>query len=259
MKQAWAICLFEIRRVFKQKKSWVLMFAMPIVFSLIFGGLSGDSGVSKTKLALVDEDATVVSQSLVKKLLANETLEISTTSGDAAQTLLHDKKVAGILIVPQGLEQSLAAGVKQEIKFQHGPDLSVAATISQTLNDLLAQTAVNVRAAGLWSQGTGNADWHGYYAKLADSTTAPAVAVDAQQVTKDPATEQLNGSSRSSIGFSIMFLMMSMMSVTGTILEARKNGVWYRLMSTPMTRLKVLGGYMLSFFFTGWIQFGLLM
>lgn len=259
MRQAWAICLFEIRRVFKQKKSWVLMFAMPIVFSLIFGGLTGNSGVSKTKLALVDEDATVVSHSLVKQLSANESLEIGTTSGNEAQTLLHDKKVAGILIVPHGLEQSLAAGVKQQVEFQHGPDLSAAVTIAQTVNDLLAQTAVNVHAAGLWSRGTGNADWRDYYAKLADSAEAPAVTVDAQEVTKDPATKQLTGSSRSSIGFSIMFLMMSMMSVTGTILEARKNGVWYRLMSTPMTRLKVLGGYMLSFFFTGWIQFGLLM
>ena len=259
MRQAWAICLFEIRRVLKQRKSWMLMFVMPIVFAMIFGGLSGGGEAAKTKLALVDEDRTAVSQEVVQTLSANETLAITVTSGDEAQTLLQDQKVAGVLTVPHGLEQCLVAGATQNVRFQHGPDLAVAATISQAMDDALAQEAVHVQAARLWSEGKGVADWQGYYVKLTEASKTPAVTVDAQAVTRDQAAQQLTGSTYSSIGFSIMFLMMSMMSVTGTILEARKNGVWYRMMSTPLTRLNVLGGYMLSFFFTGWIQFGVLM
>jgi ABC-2 type transport system permease protein len=56
-----------------------------------------------------------------------------------------------------------------------------------------------------------------------------------------------------------MFVMFSLLSVSGTILEARKNGVWFRLLSTPVSRAQVIGGYMLSFFLIGWIQFGILM
>ena len=67
------------------------------------------------------------------------------------------------------------------------------------------------------------------------------------------------GLSRSASGFSIMFLMITMMSVTGTILEARSNGVWYRLLSTPASRFEIAFGYLLSFFMIGWIQFGILM
>jgi ABC-2 type transport system permease protein len=60
-------------------------------------------------------------------------------------------------------------------------------------------------------------------------------------------------------GFTIMFVMIAMLSSTGILLEARQNGVWYRMMSTPATKVELLCGYMLAFFLIGWIQFGILM
>jgi ABC-2 type transport system permease protein len=56
-----------------------------------------------------------------------------------------------------------------------------------------------------------------------------------------------------------MFLMITLMSVTGTILQARSMGVWYRMLAAPASRFEILGGYLASFFLIGWIQFGILM
>ncbi|QXG62183.1 linearmycin resistance permease LnrN, partial [Bacillus spizizenii] len=60
-------------------------------------------------------------------------------------------------------------------------------------------------------------------------------------------------------GFSILFVMLTMMGAAGTILEARKNGVWSRLLTASVSRMEIGAGYVLSFFVIGWIQFGILL
>lgn len=53
--------------------------------------------------------------------------------------------------------------------------------------------------------------------------------------------------------------MLTMMGAAGTILEARKSGVWPRLLTASVSRAEIGAGYVLSFFVIGWIQFGMLL
>ena len=265
MGQILAICGMEIRRVFKQPRSWVLMFLMPIFFTFVFGSMTGGGeGVYKTKLAVADEDRTAVSQALVEKLAVDELLSVERVDSAAeAEQMVKDKKVAGSVVVPNGYQKSFVEGNKAEVVFQHGPELAIATGIKQLLDDAMAQTAVRMQAAKTWSAKTGQG-WQGAYEKLTSSAAVAgggsgSVGVESQVVVKGKESSQMNNSAGRAVGFSIMFVMMSLLSVTGTILEARKNGVWYRMMAAPATRLQILGGYMLAFFVTGWLQFGILM
>ena len=184
-------------------------------------------------------------------------------SAAEAEQMVKDKKVAGSVVVPNGYQKSFVEGNKAEVVFQHGPELAIATGIKQLLDDAMAQTAVRMQAAKTWSAKTGQG-WQDAYEKLTSSAAVAgggsgSVGVESQMVVKGKESSRMNNSAERAVGFSIMFVMMSLLSVTGTILEARKIGVWYRMMAAPATRMQILGGYMLAFFVTGWLQFGILM
>jgi ABC-2 type transport system permease protein len=258
MKQIMALCLFEVQRVFKQRKNWILMVVMPLVFTLVFGGLTGD-GANKVKVALVDQEGTKASQALADRLAKSDMLEISRPALADAQGQLDDGKVSALIVIPEKYEGHLLAGEKTEVTFRHGPGLGTAPAISGLIDDAMAQAAIQVQAAKTWSQHSGDANWQGEFDRLVAATATPQVSVEAATVAKDAATKEMNNASQRAIGFSIMFVMIGLTGVTGTILDARKTGVWYRMLSTPASRLQVLTGYLLSFLITGWVQFGILM
>lgn len=261
MNQILALCQFEIKRVMKNKRSWVIMFLMPIVFALLFGGLTGSQSASKTHLALVDEDHSMLSQEFVQLLSTQEMLAVVAVPEAEAEQALNDKKVAGIVLIPRGYQLAVLQGQKFDLTFRHGPNLTLAPTIIQAMNDIETRQSVRTAAAKQYAQeADGSLDWLPEYDKIvAASNARPAVTIETTAVSRNQSTLTIQGSTRSSIGFSIMFLMMSMVTVTGAILEARKSGTWYRMMTTPARRLQVLLGYLLSFFLIGWIQFGTLM
>ncbi|PWK03932.1 ABC transporter permease [Tumebacillus permanentifrigoris] len=255
-----ALCGFEVQRVFKQPRSWVLMFLLPIFFTFVFGGITSTPELVKTKLVVVDEDGTLLSQALVEKLNREELYAVSLVqSVNEAQTLVQEKKAAGSVVVPKGYQENYIAGQKAEVVFQHGPDLAISIGIRQWLDDALAQTAVQMKATTLWSDQIGSLAWQEPYAQFVSAAGQYEVTVEAEAIAKGKQGEQMNSSAQRAVGFAIMFVMMSMLPVTGAILEARKSGVWYRMMAVPATRLQILGGYMLSFFVTGWLQFAILM
>jgi ABC-2 type transport system permease protein len=149
----------------------------------------------------------------------------------------------------------MAEGEDPQVNFQHIPEFTSHQTITGFLTNQLSKLKIETTAALAWSEQSGE-EWQVMYQKLKNSDLEGAglkkVVADGGVVSKQI------GLSGSAAGFSIMFLMITMMSVTGTILEARSNGVWYRLMATPASRFEVAAGYLISFFLIGWIQFGIL-
>jgi len=55
-----------------------------------------------------------------------------------------------------------------------------------------------------------------------------------------------------------MFVMISLITSTGIMLQERADGTWHRLLATPISRSQILGGYLLGYFILGWLQFGIL-
>ncbi|MGZ4105818.1 MAG: ABC transporter permease [Tumebacillaceae bacterium] len=260
MRQLWAICSFQIRRTFKNRRSWLLMFGMPLFFTFIFGSFAGKDVSTKIPIAISDGDHTTASQELISAVSKNQLYTVKTVSAEEATAQLHDKKVSGAIFIPAGYQQKFGDGFQAKVTFQHGPDLSTAPMIDNTLKETMAHSALEVKAAQSASRMSPSIKWEQEYQRIVDFYNKNYnFKVEMTSVTKNVGTLEMNGTNQRSIGFSIMFVMFSLMSVSGTILEARKNGVWFRLLSTPVTRLQVLGGYLLSFFLIGWIQFAILM
>lgn len=259
MKRMWAICWFEIKRVFKKPASYALMFGMPLVFTFIFGSLLGEEGPAKTKIAVVDEDRSNASAAFLIRLEKDESLSVQPFQLKEAERKLQEKQVSGIILIPEGYEQQIIDGSKTAIVFRHGPELAIAPTVKQQIQDVTAQTSVQIKAAQTWSRYSGDSNWRGFYEKMSTVSESPSISVDSKTVSKSAETKRMNNLSERAVGFSVMFVMITLMSVSGTILEARKTGVWQRMLATPAFKWEIMVGYMLSFFLIGWIQFAILM
>ncbi|MFY4775663.1 ABC transporter permease [Metabacillus sp. RGM 3146] len=258
MKKIWTICSFEILRLLKKPQSYILMFALPLLLTMIFGSLLGGGGSASPTLAVVDQDQSHLSKSYYDLLHKEDQLyTLQKSTEKEAQAMLDQKKVSGIIIVPKEFEQSLLEGRAPVIKFQHTPDFTSVAAVNQFLSGKLSKISIEAKAAEAWSQYSGE-DWQTMYNKISSEVKGGNGTIK-KELAADPSLKRMSSTSSSAAGFTIMFVMIMMMSVTGTILEARKNGVWYRMLSAPATKFEISAGYLLSFFLIGWVQFGILM
>ncbi|MFJ7639863.1 ABC transporter permease [Peribacillus sp. NPDC097225] len=258
MRKVWNICRFEIQRVFKERQSYLIMFAMPLIFTLLFGTLMGSDDRDPLAVTFVDEDKSLLSKSLFEELHEKNALfTLEKGSNQDALTDLDNKKIVGVIHVGKGFEAKMLEEDLPNVRFEHIPEFTTPQTITGYLSNKLSKLNIEMAGSLVWSEQSGE-DWKKLYGKLRKESATEESGLKQVTLGGGQVNEQ-GGFSSSASGFSIMFLMITMMSVTGTILEARSNGVWYRLLSTPASRFEIAFGYLLSFFMIGWIQFGILM
>ncbi|MHC0038261.1 ABC transporter permease [Pseudoneobacillus sp. C159] len=260
LKKSWAICTMEISRLLKKRQSYILMFAMPLLFTFIFGSLMGGGTEEKLQVLVVDEDGSSLSDSLVKGLKqGNGLFDVKMASAKEAMNWLDSKEYPAAIFITKGFQEGLLEKGETLISFQKIPEFTSSATVNGYLADKLAKIKTEVAASLKWSEYSGES-WEVMYSGIEKQASSEPLKIREVKVDeKDSSVTKVNNMSERASGFSIMFVMIMMMSVTGTILEARKNGVWYRLLSTPAGKFEIALGYLMSFFLIGWIQFGVLM
>ncbi|SDN57977.1 ABC transporter permease [Bacillus sp. OK048] len=259
MGRIWSICTFEIARVYQKPSSYILMFVMPLIFTFLFAGVGGNNAATSFKIALVDQDKTAISQELVKKMEQEEWLDIKLIELSKAEKQLSNKSISGMITIPSGFAEQFFNGEKPEVAFRHGPDLGIAGSIRHMIDNAMAQESIKVKAAHLVSPNSTGAELTASYQSMSAALGTDLITVDAKNISTSSSLNRSNNQSERLVGFVILFLMITLTIVTGKILEARKIGVWYRLLSTPSSRFNIMGGYMLSFLIIGWLQIAILM
>jgi len=253
MKKILSICLFEIKRTFKKKSAFILMFGMPLLFTFLFGSIYGKDADSSLRIALVDGEQTAFSTDIIQKLMNDEMISYELVTASEAEKLLANKEVQGIVTLKKGIANKLR-NKEPAINFQPSPGMATAPLVKQQVNQVMQGVDVYVAAAQVGSSYF-DKSWESVYEQLTENEGMIQAWTEQKTTsTRNPIT----GVSYSSAGFSIMFVMIMMLSMTGSLLEARQTGIWLRLFTTPVTRIQVLLGYFLSFFIVGWIQFFLL-
>ncbi|MEG7335751.1 ABC transporter permease [Bacillus sp. 0102A] len=259
MKKILAICGIELSLIFKKRQNYLMMFAAPLLLTFVFGGMLGGND-DKLRLAVIDQDDTILSQHYIRQLKAHDDMYAFETMSDSkASEKLKQKKIAGIITISRSFQAQLEKGKHPELIFRHGPELLEAPMAKQYAESTLAKLNIQVTAAKTSAQAAGE-NWKAAYKTVIakdHEDAAPAV----KRKTLSDEKEGAGGSDTASraAGFSILFVMLTMMGAAGTILEARKNGVWSRLLTASVSRAEIGAGYVLSFFVIGWIQFGILL
>ncbi|PHE90158.1 ABC transporter permease [Bacillus pseudomycoides] len=255
MKKVWELCWLELKQILIKPQSYTLMFGMPIIFTLIFGGLLGGSGNEKVNISLVDQDGSTLSNSYYEEIKKSDLISIEKVTYEEAKQKIENKKSSGIVTIPKEFQKSMTDGKIEKVKFQSSADFMGGASVEQVLQSAMKKMEIEV-AAARDSEKKGGMSWEKMYETIHTKKVEP---VSLQKESIVPGEKKLNNVTGRAAGFSILFVMIVMLSATGTILKSRQLGVWYRLLGTPVSKAQILGGYILSFFLIGWIQFGTLM
>lgn len=258
MRKIAGICGLELKKIVKKKQSYVVMFLMPLLFTFIFGGLSSGESGDQTKVLLVDQDHSTLSKEFTHQLKeTNHLFTIETVPENKMTPILESKKAAAALILPRGFEEQIMAKKEPEMTFLIIPEFTSSGPIKEVIGNLLMKLRLMVLASSEWSHYSGD-HWPVMYEKIESNASETSFHIKKFNIEEKRSTADIYGASKVAPGFSIMFVMIMIMSVTGTILEARSSGVWSRLMIAPASRLEIAVGYLLFFFIIGLIQFSLL-
>lgn len=250
----------------------IVPFVLALVFSLLLGPVI-DGGALNAKLALVDEDGSLVSRGMRTALDAVADAGVATwqeaQSVDAARSLLADGDVDAVIVIPesfgsavlatargpdQGQDAEADAGVDRTTvggatRTTEAPDLRVLGDPDSTIAAQLAEGVASGYLSRLRS-----ASWA---AEVLASTGQPVVpglvfaqvasAPDALSLVSAPTSDrQLDAKTYYAVGMAVFFVFFIVqLGVTG-LLDEERDGTLTRLLAAPIARASILAGKVLS-------------
>ena len=260
MKRIWTLATFEWKRMFKKPQSYLIMFGMPLLFTFVFGALfSGEGGESQMPyVAIVDQNQSIVSTSLVHRLEESDLMDTEILSLEEAEQHLSDQAITAYIAIDSSFEQTLMDGEVPDVTLAYLPAFEGASTLTQWIDSQLRGIAVKAEAASHYQSLT-SSGWEESFQAMDQPTPPVEETIQMVNVSTSEDVAGMDNITARSAGFAVMFVMIAMLSSTGVLLEARQNGVWYRLISAPARKIEIILGYLLAFFLIGWVQFGILM
>ncbi|RDU38957.1 ABC transporter permease [Neobacillus piezotolerans] len=226
---------------------WVLMVAMPLIFSLIFGGMAGSSEKNKP-VVLYSAGSDALSTEAAKLLTGNKQYKWEKVSAKKAREAVNGQKAIAAVLIGEGMAERIE---KQE------PLFTIA--IQRETQEYLAlyphiEGAARTIASSYEIAAAPELD--GFAALIREVSGKQGIRVDKEIIQREG--NKGEAVSLSSIGFTIMFMMFGISGAAATILEERAGGTWARLMASPVSRTQIICGYILSYFLLGWLQLGIL-
>jgi ABC-2 type transport system permease protein len=249
MRKIVSIAILHLKTLFKTPSAIVMMFIMPVIFSMIFGGIgSGESSQDKPVVLMVSQNNDLNS-SIMNLLSSNSQytwLEADETQ--ARKSVENEEVIAAVLIAESILEnheqekpvfQIMVQRKTQEYMALNSYVKDVGRTVIQTFNIAPEQNPKT---------------FHTILDKAAGRET---LAISRELIRKEGSA---SGSlSMTAIGFTIMFMMFGISGAASAILDEKIGGTWQRLLTSPTSKAQVLTGYLLSYFMMGAIQLIVLM
>jgi ABC-2 type transport system permease protein len=248
MRKIVTIISLQLKGFFKSPGAIVLMFVMPVLFSLIFGGMASNSEENKPLVNIVikqDED----SLRIVDLLKKNNHFEWKKVSLSQAKKNVGEQDAVAAVVIPTEIQQRMMnKSPLFDIIVQRKTEDYLA------LNAHLQGTAELIATSYQVVGPQGGAE----FPKLLEAVASnKGIKVEQQLIQSDDGNQTVLN--LMIVGFAIMFMMFGLSGAASTILDERIGGTWGRLMISPASKLQIILGYMLSYFFMGWIQFAVLM
>ncbi|WML42167.1 ABC transporter permease [Neobacillus sp. OS1-2] len=248
MRKIWTILMLHLKEFFKSPGVLVLMFVMPALFSWIFGGMTINSGQNKPVVNVVAGNAEV-SQKILTLLKADHHYEWKKTTKQQAKKNVSAQDAIAAVVISTDVEQRI---------IEKKPLFDII--VQRKTENYLALSSHLEGTAGLVVrsyQTTSKLEKDAFPKVLAAVANNKGVQVEKQIIQKDAKTNvDIN---LMFVGFAIMFMMFGLSGAASTILDERTGGTWGRLIVSPASKVQIILGYLLAYFFMGWIQLAVLM
>ncbi|WP_043931634.1 ABC transporter permease [Bacillus sp. EB01] len=248
MRKVMAIAFLHVKSLYRTPSGWVVMIVMPLLFSLIFGGMGTNSQRAKPLVAVAG-GGDMLSDQTISLLTANGQYNWEEVSEQKAKAMVKELEAIAAVLVSKGLEQRI---LDKEPVF----DIVVQRETQEYtgLKPYLEGTARTIMSSLSLTESIGEEALPAFLNEIAGHEGIKVQKEMIQQEGKTSADVSVLA-----LGFTIMFMMFGISSAASTILEERAGGTWPRLLTTPANKGQIIAGYVVSYFLMGWIQLGVLM
>ncbi len=117
MKRFWKITKTEFISIFKDGGAMLILFGAMLIYGTLYPLIYAPQVVREFPVAVVDLDNTPPSRKLVRMLDATPQADVrySAQSLDEAKALFLDRKIYGVLYIPEGYEKRILAGEQNHV------------------------------------------------------------------------------------------------------------------------------------------------
>ncbi|HET9852857.1 MAG TPA: ABC transporter permease [Candidatus Limnocylindrales bacterium] len=221
MRSLLALTLANLRSFTRDRAALFWTLAFPVVFVILFGTIFAGGSTDYT-LGWVDQDGTPPVQALHEAFTSNAPVELLDLSIDDARAKMLAGDLDGIIVLPKGLAEAVAAGEGS----QTPPGPPVAITVITDPSRTSTSQAVQQIATGLVMA-----------ANLQLSGATPLLTIAPESLL----TGRLNSVSFFVPSILAMALMQLGIFAAIPLVQQREKGILKRLNTTPLPRWALVG------------------
>jgi ABC-2 type transport system permease protein len=270
------LALKDLLQIVRDRRSAFFLVVMPILFTIFFGLIFGSSadGDPRLPVGFVNYDqGSALSTSLHSLLEASDAIRPVVLEGeDKVGDSVRDGDLAGAVIVPAGFGERVLAGGKPRLTVivdQNAPagqtaSSAVQAAVTRLLatveTALLSAEAFEVRE-GFEGEAARRAYLDEALALASEAWLEPPLTVAVEQSGAQVGEgEKLSANvyTQSSPGMIVQFVVFGLNTSAMVLVLERRSRTLQRLLTTPITRTRVIAGHVLAMFIVVFLQQALL-
>jgi ABC-2 type transport system permease protein len=245
-----SIASLHLKSLFKTPSAIVLMFIMPIMFSLIFGGIGTGGSSSKNKpVVMLVESKEAGAGAITELLSSNSQYKWQLADEDQAKNSVENQEAIAAVLIAESMS---ATYDQEEPLFQM--------VVQRKTQEYLALSNYVEGIGRIVSQSFETGDVKEFdtaFGILEEVARKEPIGIKKEISQKEESDSESVG--MMAIGFTIMFMMFGISGAASAILDERIGGTWQRLLTSPLSKAHVMAGYLFSYFMMGAIQLMVLM
>lgn len=241
-----------IKRAFKSTKEIILVLLLPVAAIGIMTIMMGTPSLQKLKVGIIVEDKGIYSTKLASILEKDQSIHLVRLTNTNYKALLKNGKVNAVLTLPEDFSTGIENSRKIELSFYCNKSSAAVEELKQHINQYVsAFYQISSSSADIALQS--GKDKSLITEDLFKQIENGVLQLNYSLGRTDSKEENKNGLI-SSIGFSIMFIMVLVFNTIGTILEDKKNLVLARISTFKVRQWEIVAGNLLGSLALGVIQ-----
>lgn len=133
MNRIFAIFRKELLLKFSSRAEWLYFFILPVIFTAILSGGTGNSTDSRIRLLVTDQAENSASAMLIEELNASTTVRPDVMSLRQADNLMKQQNAAAHLIIPSGFSLEAISSGKTQLELKEQPNNLAALSAYQAV------------------------------------------------------------------------------------------------------------------------------
>ena len=275
------LALKDLRQITRDRKSFIFLLAMPIVFTLLFGYAFGGNSTADPRLpiGLADEDGSELSRQLAAMLAASEIVRIQVDDAPVSvlQEQVADEQIAAAIVIPAGFGEAMLQAPSTgsaplpvtiigggQTGFTAEAEVQAGAARLKSAVQAASQSLETAVSHDLLPEGSSRqAYFDDAFAEALAAWEQPPVTI-LHDVSSALTDEEEKENSRYSVfahsspGMMAQFAIAGLMGAAGILVVEKKTKSLQRLLTTNMSKDQIMAGHFLAMFVLIFLQLSVL-